>query len=59
VPIKRNTQESKGGREIDFVIERDALLDEQEGGLIYMQVASGCVRVLYSNGDIGSVGDGD
>ena len=36
VPIERNTQKSKGGREREFVIERDALLDEQEGGLIYM-----------------------
>jgi hypothetical protein len=39
VPIERNTQKSKGGRERDFVIERDALLDEQEGGLIYMRAA--------------------
>jgi hypothetical protein len=51
VPGERNTQESKGGRERDFVIEHDALLDEQGG--YTCELPSGCVRVLYSNGDIG------
>ena len=36
----------------------DALLDEQEGRLIYMQAAMSASSSLYSNGDLGGAGDG-
>ena len=39
--------------------ENDALFDEQEGRLIYMQAAVSASSNLYSNGDLGGAGDGE
>ena len=36
-----------------------ALLDEQEGRVIYMQAAVSASSSLYSNGDLGGAGDGE
>ena len=40
------------GEEKTTGFENDALLDEQEGRLIYMQAAVSASSSLYSNGDL-------
>jgi hypothetical protein len=62
-PIEgRNTRVSKRKREYELLVERgddDALLDEPEGGLIYMRAAFRlCLGfVSLSSDDFGGVGD--
>ena len=47
------------GEERTTGLENDALLDEQEGRLIYMQAAVLASSSLYSNGDLGGASDGE
>ena len=47
------------GEEKTTGFENDALLDEQEGRLIYMQAAVSASSNLYSKGDLGGAGDGE
>jgi hypothetical protein len=51
-----STHEKRGKLRLDSI---DALLEEQEGYLIYMCAALSASSMLYSNGGFGGASDGD